>query len=440
MRRKGLSGIAVRIVVLVLLLSPLARGQQIEGLWDGTVLVDGVLIPFQLEVAQTGSEVNGAFLDGERRVTSTNGRIGNGSLVLEFDHYAEKLQASVHDATLEGAIEGRFGPGPRSVLPFRAQRIDPPSLSNWGNPYVALLQTVDLSRREYVASQQESHARFIGGLWEIPVKSSKGESAWRFIVRTAGSEVSAAILRVDGDTGTLTGRYEDRKFVLSHFAGERPYLLEVTPAKDGTLQLILHDHTGWRELTAYRPAEARRKGLPEPDDPSHHTTVRDRNEVFHFRFSDVHGQTVSNTDPRFRGKVVLVSITGSWCPNCHDEAPFLAELYREYRGRGLEVVALDFEEADQLKDLSRLRAFIEHYGVEYPVLVAGEPSQLNEKITQVVNLNAWPTTSLLGRDGLVRSIHAGFASPASGEFHRAVEFELRAQVESLLGERVEASR
>ena len=46
----------------------------------------------------------------------------------------------------------------------------------------------------------------IAGLWNVQVKSSKGELAWQLIVRQAGAEVSAAILRVDGDTGTLTGR------------------------------------------------------------------------------------------------------------------------------------------------------------------------------------------------------------------------------------------
>jgi thiol-disulfide isomerase/thioredoxin len=40
----------------------------------------------------------------------------------------------------------------------------------------------------------------------------------------------------------------------------------------------------------------------------------------------------------------LVNITGSWCPNCHDEAPFLAEVYNKYHDRGLEIVALSFEE------------------------------------------------------------------------------------------------
>jgi thiol-disulfide isomerase/thioredoxin len=45
---------------------------------------------------------------------------------------------------------------------------------------------------------------------------------------------------------------------------------------------------------------------------------------------------------------VLVTLMGSWCPDCHDEAPFLESLYRKYRSRGLEIVALSFEEGDQL--------------------------------------------------------------------------------------------
>ena len=64
----------------------------------------------------------------------------------------------------------------------------------------------------------------IAGLWDVGVKSSKGESAWRFIVRQSGPEISAAILRVDGDTGDAHRQYRDGKFVLSHFSGARPSL------------------------------------------------------------------------------------------------------------------------------------------------------------------------------------------------------------------------
>jgi thiol-disulfide isomerase/thioredoxin len=179
---------------------------------------------------------------------------------------------------------------------------------------------------------------------------------------------------------------------------------------------------------------ARAKGLPPPTDPDHHTTVKDPSEPFRFSFPDLNGKIVSNTDARFQGKVVLVNITGSWCPNCHDEAPFLAELYRKYRSQGLEVVALSFEEEDQLKNPARLRAFMKEYGIDYTVLLGGVPDDRDAKLTQPVNLNSWPTTFFLGRDGRVRFVHAGFPGPASGAlYHQAVK-EFYAQVDSLLAE------
>ena len=86
----------------------------------------------------------------------------------------------------------------------------------------------------------------------------------------------------------------------------------------------------------------------------------------------------------------------------------LPELYKKYKNRGLEVVELSFEEEAQLKNPVRVKAFIKKYGIDYTVLLPGEPRQLNEKMPQGVNLNSFPTTFFLGRDGRVRSAHAGF--------------------------------
>ena len=167
--------------------------------------------------------------------------------------------------------------------------------------------------------------------------------------------------------------------------------------------------------------------------------MKDPSQPLTFAFPDLNGRVVSLSDARFKGKVVVVAISGSWCPNCHDEAPFLEEIYREYRARGLEVVALSFEEAEQLKSLSRLRAFVKRYDIDYTVLVPGEPGQLAEKLPQAENLNAWPTTFLLGRDGKVRGVHAGFAGRASGEFYTQNKREVTELIESLLAENTSAA-
>jgi len=56
-------------------------------------------------------------------------------------------------------------------------------------------------------------------------------------VKQAGAEVTAAILRVDGDTGALTGTYRDGKFSLS-ISMDRVLTSGSHAAKDGTLALV----------------------------------------------------------------------------------------------------------------------------------------------------------------------------------------------------------
>ena len=380
-----------------------AQGPVPTGLWDAAVVVNGLEIPFRFEIAGNGSQVSGWFFNGDEKVLSTGGTFENGSLVLNFDHYATSVEATLVNGRLAGTYNRATG-----FYPFYAKRFAPPA-----------------------AFPNEVPA--IDGLWQIGgVRSNKGESAWRFIVRQAGAEVTAAILRVDGDTGALAGTYRNGKFIVSHFSGARPLVLELTPTKDGNLEIVRNRE---EKMIAVRATEAKLKDVPEPTDPSRHSSVKDPTEPFKFSFPDITGKILSNTDERFRNKVVIVSISGSWCPNCHDEAPFLAELYRKYHGKGLEIVALSFEEeAQKVKGYPRLLAFNKRYGVDYPVVLAGEQADLAEKVPQIHNLNSFPTTIFLGRDGLVRGVHAGFAGAASGVFHDNAKEEITATVERLLSE------
>jgi thiol-disulfide isomerase/thioredoxin len=383
-----------------------AQGRPLAGLWDGEIKYDDLTVEFPMELSGSGHDVKGSFLNGDERVASTSGIQTGNSLVLDFADYAARLSVTEEG----GVLRGTYGNKLQGVHEIRLRRHRAASSSGLGAP--------DIS-----------------GLWTLPFESPKGEHAWRFIVRQHRSQVSAAILRVDGDTGVLTGHYQDGQFVLSHFDGGRPLRVTIVPRQDGELDVMLRGpHAPSQTLTAVRPAEARAKGLPSPSVFTGHTTMKNSSEPLRFSFPDLSGTLVSNTDPQFRNKVLVVNITGSWCPNCHDEAPFLVEMYRRYHSLGLEVVALDFEDEDQLKNPTRLPAFIKHYGIDYTYLLAGQTSELAAKIPQAERLNAWPTTFFIGRDGRVRTIHTGFAAPASGAFHTQLRQEFAGTVERLLAE------
>ena len=403
-RTVGWRGALALAVTIGAVVPPAAAADApLAGRWDAVVVASGVEVPFPFEVVGEGTTLRGSFFNGERRITSTSATVSTTQVVFRFDQYASTLTATLEDGRLTGEYRRARG----EPYPFRAARAVEDAVPAAGVPS-------------------------IDGTWIVSAKSTKGETAWRFIARQSGARVEATILRVDGDTGTLSGTFRDGRFVLSHFSGARPLLLEVRPKADGTLTLTQNAKT---ELVAARAGAAAAASIGAPTDPALHTRLKDAAEPFRFSFPDLQGRVVSNTDPQFRGKVLLVNISGSWCPNCHDEAPFLAALYAKYRAKGLEIVTLSFEEADQLANPTRLRAFIATYGLEYTVLLPGEPDQLAEKVPQAENLNAFPTTFLLGRDGRVRGVHAGFPSPGSGEFYTKAEHEITGQVERLLAER-----
>jgi thiol-disulfide isomerase/thioredoxin len=142
-------------------------------------------------------------------------------------------------------------------------------------------------------------------------------------------------------------------------------------------------------------------------------------------------------DAQFDGKVVLIVFAGSWCPNCHDAASFLATLYREYRERGLEIVALMFEHfGDFEKAAAAVNGLRAKFGIEYPTLIAGisDKESAAEKFPQLSGIRAFPTTLFMDRQGRVRRIYTGFSGPATGEHHTRLRQTFIEQIDKLLAE------
>jgi thiol-disulfide isomerase/thioredoxin len=399
----------------------IAAPSPVAGLWDATVVSNGIEIPFRFEIAGDGADVQGFFFEGDRKVGSTAGSFAGGVLKLDYDHLNTTLEATLAGDQLTGTYTNkRPNSRPQDI---RMRRFTPVSLEGEEAPPLA-------------------------GTWEMrrnadEISAPRDTRTWHVFLRQSGAEVSGSILRVDGDTGTLVGHWSKGKLVLSHFAGERPNLFEATLNPDGTLAVTLNGNAHYMVV---RKSDARAKGIPEPPDPSRYTSVTDPTTPFQFSFPNLTGKIVSNTDPQFRGKVVIISIGGSWCPNCHDEAPFLTEVYKDYHARGLEIVGLMFEnDPDPKVSGARVQAFMKRYGTPYPMLLAGTMTAspttktINEALPQLVNFGAYPTSIFLGRDGRVRSVHAGFASPATGEEHVRLKQELREIIERLLAEPAQSS-
>lgn len=118
-----------------------------------------------------------------------------------------------------------------------------------------------------------------------------------------------------------------------------------------------------------------------------------------------------------RGKGVVVNFWASWCIPCKDEAPFLQEVYEANEERGLVVLGVDSQDFKQ-----DARAFMERYGLTYPVVYDGKGSSLG-----AWGVVGFPETFFVNRDGELvgERIQGGVDVERNREtFDRGVELAL----------------
>ena len=148
---------------------------------------------------------------------------------------------------------------------------------------------------------------------------------------------------------------------------------------------------------------------------------------------------ISLEDERFKNKVVLVQIMGSWCPNCLDESKYYSEFYKENKDKGLEIVALAFEYAKtKEKAFNSIARMQDRVGIEYSILLAqygtSNKAQAQEKLPMLNHVLSYPTTIFVDKKGLVRKIHTGFNGPATGDKYMSFQKEFEDFVNHLLKE------
>ncbi|MEP6688255.1 MAG: TlpA disulfide reductase family protein, partial [Gemmatimonadales bacterium] len=308
------------------------------GPWRAALDLAGGALPFTLELASGGGRWTGALCNGRVCQPLSAVRIRGDSVVLEMADYDATIQARLAGDSLVGTYRNLGNRGPR-VIPFRAARGRGPVT----HPPAWLV-----------------------GRWDATFFSDFGSSPRVFELRDAPQGFEGTMISNTGDYGHFAGQVQGDSFVLAHFDGSFVYLL--TGARHGdTLRGVFH--AGLRTQTPW--IAIRSTGASRLKAPTEITTA-DTTSPFRFAFRDLEGRLVTERDPRFAGKVVLVDIFGSWCPTCHDAAPQLVRLYRKYHARGLEIVGLAYEvTGDTMVDARQVRRYRRKFGIRFPVLLAG---------------------------------------------------------------------
>jgi thiol-disulfide isomerase/thioredoxin len=373
------------------------------GTWRAVLdLADGEL-RFGVRIDRSGGGWRGELCNGRRCSPFSKITVKGDSVTLEMADYAAAITARLDADSLTGTYRNVGNRGPRTI-PFRAGRGEWPVTPA---PSVLL------------------------GRWDATYFSDFGDSPRVFELRNGTAGLEGTIISNTGDYGHFAGQVRGDSFALAHFDGSFVYLL--TGALHGdTLRGVFH--AGLRSQTPWIAVRStgRRHLTPATD-----VTRADTTAPFRFAFRDLDGRLVTERDPRFRGKVVLVDVFGTWCPTCHDAAPDLVRLYRKYHGRGLEVVGLAYEvSGDTALDARLVRRYRDKFAIPFPLLLAGinDTQAAAATLPQLEGFTSFPTTIFLGRDGRVRRVHAGYLGPATGAQHGKQVEEFEREVERLLEE------
>jgi peroxiredoxin len=384
--------------------------EPVAGEYRAALQLPGGEAPFGLAIARENERYTLYLSNGAERTRVSNVQVADGELLAVFPGYENSLKARINRDGLEGSVTLIKAGGKEQVIPFKAAPGE-----TW--------------RFHKEASSDNAD---VAGRWETTLTNDKGETTKAIaIFEQQHDRVTGTVLTPTGDHRYLEGQVRGDEMQLSTFAGGLAYLykLRVTAAGD-----LVGDY--WQGLASHESVVAKRNDAATLEGAGRQTTLRNDAKRLDFTFRDLDGQSVSLSEARFRDKVVLVTLGGTWCPNCHDEAMFLAPFYREHRDKGFEIIALMFERhAEFARAAKAVRGYRRDLGIEFTTLIAGTADEeAGKALPTLSGIYGYPTTILIDRRGEVRDIHTGFSGPATGAAYDEFVAEFRAQVDALLAE------
>jgi hypothetical protein len=283
--------------------------------------------------------------------------------------------------------------------------------------------------KEYPPPAVKAPMANISGIWKLKFEGDDHDSMGMF--QQDGERLTGTIRAVDGDFRALEGVYRNGLLLLSSYNGSWVFLFRAEMDNKGALN-------GYWARGPREPIKwtATRETVSYPD-TFHLTKLTNREGLLRFKYplSEDPERLMSNSEPEFKGKPLLVALSTTGCPNSHQNAELLSALYREYQPKGLNMLFINFEMTkDVPKIQARIKRFKEEYGLPIPVLfsLAMDKKEVGQEIPDFEKFLAWPTVVFYGADGKVKAIHTGIDGPATGEYYVQMVGKYRQIIEDLL--------
>lgn len=380
-----------------------------SGMWRGTLKLVEKEAPFLMEVAPRSDGLVVTLINGEERVELPGVTLQKDSVIIPIESYDAQIRAQVKG----GRMTGRF-------------------IKNYINHDPGVLFTAEFGRKMRFEPVVTPPVVAIDGKWNVLFVGDGGKTEHNVgIFQTDKGIVTGSVLTSSGDLRFLEGAYTTTGVQLSAFSGLSPYLLEITFQDKNHFEGVFYTTRGKTRL------EGTRNDKADLADSYSLTRMKSGLTKLGFALPNSDGKTIALSDERYRNKVVVVSILGSWCPNCLDEMKYLAPWYHANKERGVEIIGIAFERKNDFEyarvALQRLQ---KKYNPGYELLFGGQVGgeATAKALPEVEKISSYPTTIFIDKKGNVRKIHTGFNGPATGLFYKEFQKEFNDLIDALLSE------
>lgn len=367
-------------------------------------------LPFELSVEKVKSGYQFVVMNGEERIILEEPTTINDSIHLRFPYFNSEL---VFALTSKKSLSGywqNFNKGSNYKIDFTAEK--------------------SKESRFMDASSKEVHIN-VDGRWKVAFEpGTTSEYPAVGIFSQSKENVTGTFLTETGDYRFLAGNTVKDSLFLSCFDGSHAFLFKAKMEGDslnGTFFSGSHWQSDWK---------AHQDDSFELTSPEDLTFLKD-NAPFTFEVQNLAGDTVSFPNASSEGKVVIIQIMGTWCPNCLDETMYFKSLSELYKDRGLEIISVCYEVGDSFDEhVASIERLKTRLNLDFTFLVGGSArkSVASEQFSMLNDIVSFPTSIFIGRDGEVERVHTGFNGPGTGAYYADYVQQTNALIEYLLAQ------
>lgn len=385
------------------------------GTWRGILHLQDQELPFTFRITNDSGKYN-AYLQN----------VSEEILLDEITITGDTVEMHLHifDASLKAKIDGDKLTG--TFVKYYAMQANIPFTATYGEDF------------RFVKNETTAVQPDFTGKYQVTFKTDKDSYPSVGMFEQDGNHITGSFLTPTGDYRYLEGNVVDGKLKLSTFDGNHAYVFIAGFEGDSLKGDYYAGKSGHETFTGIRNEQA---AMPDPEAL---TYLKPGFEKLEFSFPDLNGNKISLSDDRFKHKVVILQIFGTWCPNCMDETKFLVPWYNANKDRGVEILGIAYERKDDFAyGKARVEKMIGRFKVPYEFVIApstNDKEKASESLPALNKILAFPTTIFVGKDGKVKHIHAGFEGPGTGIYYERFQERFNQIVNELLAEEVSSKQ